>query len=95
MCINISLLQASYGDSIFISKNGYNILIDGGIAQTYQDFHNRRNPDKPLKLLIDDLKRKEQHIDLLIVTHIDDDHIGGIKEWFEYDYPDDDFVREI
>lgn len=95
MCINISLLQASYGDSIFISKNGYNILIDGGIAQTYQDFHDRRNPDKPLKLLIDDLKRKEQHIDLLIVTHIDDDHIGGIKEWFEYDYPDDDFVREI
>lgn len=48
-----------------------------------------------MKLLIDDLKRKEQHIDLLIVTHIDDDHIGGIKEWFEYDYPDDDFVREI
>lgn len=95
MPINISLLPANYGDCIFISSDGYNILIDGGIAQTYQDFHDRRNPDKPLKQFIANLKSKGQHIDLLIVTHVDDDHIGGIKEWFEYDYPDDDFVREI
>lgn len=93
--MNISLLPASYGDCIFISKNGYNILIDGGIAQTYQDFHDRRNPDKSLKQLIEELQRNEQHIDLLIVTHVDEDHVGGIKEWFECDYPDEVFVREI
>lgn len=95
MPINISLLPANYGDSIFVSSDGYNILIDGGIAQTYQDFHDRRSPDKPLKLFLENLKSKGLHIDLLIVTHVDEDHIGGIKEWFEYDYPDDNFVREI
>ena len=95
MPINISLLPASYGDCIFVSSDGYNILIDGGIAQTYQDIRDRRNSDKPLKLFIEDLKSKNLHIDLLIVTHVDEDHIGGIKEWFEYDYPDDNFVREI
>lgn len=95
MPINISLLPASYGDCIFVSSDGYNILIDGGIAQTYQDLHDRRNPDKPLKRFIEDLKNKGQHIDLLIVTHVDEDHIGGIKEWFEYDYPDEHFVQEI
>lgn len=95
MPISISLLPASYGDCIFVSSDGYNILIDGGIAQTYQDLHDRRNPDKPLKQFIEGLKSKGQHIDLLIVTHVDEDHIGGIKEWFGYDYPDDNFVREI
>lgn len=95
MPINISLLPASYGDCIFVSSDGYNILIDGGVALTYQDLRDRRNSDKPLKLFIEDLKSKDLHIDLLIVTHVDEDHIGGIKEWFEYDYPDDNFVREI
>lgn len=95
MPINISLLPAEHGDCIFISDNGYNILIDGGIAQTYQNFHDRRNPDKPLKLLINKLHEENKHIDLLVVTHVDDDHIGGIIEWFENDFPEENFVREI
>lgn len=95
MPINISLLPAEHGDCIFISSEGYNILIDGGIAQTYQDLHDRRNPDKPLKLLINKLHEENEHIDLLVVTHVDDDHIGGIIEWFEDDFPEENFVREI
>lgn len=80
MAINITLLPAEHGDCIFVSAYDYNILIDGGVAQTYQDLHDRRNPDKPLKLLIDKLHEENKHIDLLIVTHVDDDHIGGIIE---------------
>lgn len=41
------------------------------------------------------LKEKEKHIDLLVCTHVDDDHIGGIRKWFETDFPTKDFVREI
>ena len=32
--------------------------------------------------MLSDLKDKSQVIDLLIITHIDDDHIGGIKAMF-------------
>lgn len=95
MAINITLLPAEHGDCIFVSAYDYNILIDGGVAQTYQDLHDRRNPDKPLKLLIDKLHEENKHIDLLIVTHVDDDHIGGIIEWFEDEFPEEDLVREI
>ena len=95
MPINISLLQAYYGDCIFLSYEGFNILIDGGTSLTYQNLHDRRNPDKDLKKLVCQLQDADQHIDLLVVTHVDDDHIGGIKEWFENNYPADGFIHEI
>ena len=44
---------------------------------------------------MEQLQSDNQHIDLLVVTHVDDDHIGGIKEWFENNYPADGFIREI
>lgn len=95
MPINISLLQAYYGDCIFLSYDGFNVLIDGGTSRTYQDLHDRHNPDKALKKLVEQLQSDNQHIDLLVITHVDDDHIGGIKEWFENNYPADGFIREI
>lgn len=97
VCIDI--LQAGYGDSIFISiskeNSSFNILVDGGLASTYYNARERRNPMGPLKTLLDDLKKRDDHIDLLICTHVDDDHIGGIRKWFETDFPTKDFVREI
>lgn len=95
MPINISLLQAYYGDCIFLSYEGGNILIDGGTSQTYHDLHDKHNPDKALKKLVRQLQDDNQHIDLLVVSHVDDDHIGGIKEWFENNYPADGFISEI
>ena len=95
--IDIKVLQAGYGDCIFISLIGdtdeFNILIDGGLRATYNNVYNRRNPVGPLKALICELKEQQRKIDLLILTHVDDDHILGIKEWFEHDFPTADFVR--
>lgn len=95
----LQLLDAGYGDSIFISiklaVREYNILIDGGLKSTYFNAKNRRSPSGPLKLLLDDLKDKERCIDLLVVTHIDDDHIGGICKWFEMDFPENNFVKQV
>ena len=97
--VMIQVLQAGYGDCIFISiqkeNRLFNILIDGGLASTYYDARERRNPSGVLKMLLDKLKAEDDHIDLLICTHVDDDHIGGIRKWFEMDFPTDDFVREI
>lgn len=95
MQTQISLLPAYYGDCIFLTYDGYNILIDGGTRNTYRDIRDRRSPDKALKVLIDCLKERQQHIDLLIITHVDDDHIGGILEWFENNYPEEGFIKEI
>lgn len=91
----IQILKAGYGDSIFLSikreSSEYNILIDGGLSATYYDAKNKRSPNGPLKRLLDGLKADGRCIDLLIVTHVDDDHIGGIRKWFEMDFPEKRF----
>lgn len=93
------ILQADYGDCIFFSlTNGtkeYNILVDGGTDHTYYDFRNRRNPVGPLKELIDGLIAEERHIDLLVLTHVDDDHLLGIKAWFEDCFPSQNLVENF
>ena len=97
--LQIQVLKAEYGDCIFLSikkeKHEFNILVDGGLKKTYQNLKNKRIPSGPLKELINELKQTSRLINLIIVTHIDDDHIGGIKEWFESDFPSNKFVNKI
>ena len=83
--MTIKFLQAFNGDCILISlkdDNGFNrnILVDGGIGETYKlDKRNKGKPIYgPLKTIITNLKDNHKIIDLLILTHNDDDHIGGI-----------------
>ena len=84
--MKIKFLPAFNGDCILISFDHKgekkNILIDGGIPRTYQ-YH--------LKPELEKLVNENEKIDLLIITHIDDDHIGGIKEL----YQDVDFCRDF
>lgn len=64
------MMPAQYGDCFWISTNSkFNILVDGGLKTTYNEW---------IKPLI--LKKGKRNIifDLVIVTHIDCDHIGGI-----------------
>lgn len=96
--VEVNVLKAGHGDCLFISikgENTYNILIDGGTSFCYERKERNRMVPGALKLLIEELKENNEHIDLLILTHIDDDHIGGLKEWFENDFPTTDFVREL
>lgn len=70
--IKLNILKAASGDSIhlqYISNEGIqkNILIDGGIENIYQ---------KEIKHILKDILL----LDLVIVTHIDRDHIGGINK---------------
>lgn len=97
--VTIEVLQAGYGDCIFISimkeNRLFNILVDGGQASTYYNVREKRNSSGALKTLLNRLKDNREHIDLLVCTHVDDDHIGGIRKWFEMDFPTKDFVHEI
>lgn len=74
----IEMLKAENGDCFLIKYNEKTILIDGGTVGTYTS---------SLKNKI----RNIESIDLLIVTHIDDDHINGIKKIFE----DNEFPHNI
>lgn len=74
--MNIKVLPAHNGDCLLISFNDgdtiRNILIDGGVGRT----------SLPLLKELKAIQTQGQFIDLLIVTHIDDDHIGGIVNIF-------------
>lgn len=98
--VDIEPLKAGYGDCIFvtISYDGkeFIIMIDGGISLTYSHRGRLgRKEDGVLKSKLKQLKEDDRKIDLLIITHVDDDHIGGVLKWFEDQLPSADFVQQI
>ena len=70
--LKIHVIDAAHGDCIFLDFESTKILIDCG---PYKPFLTRRNVHNNLKQLLG----PEQKIDLAIVTHNDDDHIGGFE----------------
>jgi len=71
--LKIEMLPAYHGDCIWIEygKPGdrvYRVLIDGGPSANY----------KRLSARLAALAPNDRHFDLLIVSHIDEDHIGGL-----------------
>jgi len=70
--ISIELLPAAHGDAIWIEygppSRPHRILIDGGPAPTYEAGLRRR---------IAALPEQKRRFELMVVTHIDADHIDG------------------
>ncbi len=70
--ITIEMLPAAHGDCLWIEYGScdeiHRILIDGGPAHTYPALRER----------ILQLPADQRHFELLVVTHIDCDHIDGI-----------------
>lgn len=63
------MYPAKNGDAFLLSSDKTNILIDGGYASTFNQH------------ISDDLKAigsKNESLELVITTHIDSDHIGGL-----------------
>lgn len=88
--MRVKFLKAYNGDAALLTfKEGTfhrNVLIDGGISATYLRKDKKGKIEYgELKGIIDGIRAKKQIIDLLIVTHVDDDHIGGILKWLEND----------
>jgi metal-dependent hydrolase (beta-lactamase superfamily II) len=73
--IDIKMFKAENGDSFLLKfDNGQNILIDMGTHITYKS----EIKDELLKL-----NNVNHKIDLLVVSHIDNDHIGGVIEFIK------------
>lgn len=73
---SIKILKAGQGDSILIrflgnDKDYKNILIDGGNSKTEYRNH--------LKKEILQIQESMESIDLLVITHTDQDHVKGIQ----------------
>jgi len=68
----IEVLPAGHGDCLWVEygsrSSKHRMLIDGGPYTAFDVLQDR----------IDKLKPKNRHLDLMIVTHIDADHIEGI-----------------
>jgi hypothetical protein len=84
--MQIKFLKAGSGDSILISHQTHHILIDGG-----------NEPDYLLAQLTN-IYASSQCIDLLVITHHDDDHINGILVFLERVVKrefGDHFIKEV
>lgn len=69
--MKVEILQAGTGDSIWISDKKKNIVIDGGKSSSAIMARYNQLP-------------QDENIDLLVVTHIDSDHIAGIIALVEH-----------
>jgi beta-lactamase superfamily II metal-dependent hydrolase len=83
--MKIIIFQADKGDSLLIQgQDGRNIFADGGLKRSYR---------KHVRVTLGVLAKNGEIIDLVYVSHIDQDHIGGILQlmddavdWRVYDY---------
>lgn len=74
MSIEIRLEKAFDGECIWVrygEADKFNIIIDSGPAKFLKNFNS----------LIDKIKALDERVDLLILTHIHDDHIGGFRKY--------------
>lgn len=94
--MRINFLKAFNGDSILISflenETPRNILIDGGIGDTYKSASNVKGE---LFKAIKKIREDKQFIDLLVLTHFDDDHIGGILRWLNKDKEAVSLIKKV
>ena len=75
--IGIKVFKASEGDSILVSfgeNKEFNIMVDMGLDSTYRKY---------IKKELIKLRDKKKELDLLIVTHVDKDHILGALEFIK------------
>lgn len=87
MSIKLKAFQALDGDCISFKYGtdlNKNIIIDLGYLKTYKN---------TLKKEIEAIRESKEKIDLLIITHVDRDHISGIKGLFR-DYHLGEVVNE-
>src|SRR5690349_18295208 len=77
----IEMLPADYGDCLWIeygsANQTYRVLIDGGPRSTY------RRLKKVIQARMGGLPDNDRRFELLIISHIDEDHLGGILKLLE------------
>ncbi|MFK7973217.1 MAG: ComEC/Rec2 family competence protein [Bacteroidia bacterium] len=83
-------LPADYGDSILVQfvgndeRNHY-IWVDGGLGRSYEQHG---------KAILSAIAKQEEHVDLMVVSHVDQDHIGGILAMASDPEAPHDFIEQ-
>lgn len=67
------MYPAKNGDAFLVDAARAYVLIDAGYASTYHDF---------IAADLEQLAKQGGRLDLVVCTHIDADHIGGLLEFF-------------
>jgi beta-lactamase superfamily II metal-dependent hydrolase len=83
--MKIRVFQSDKGDCLLITSDaGANILVDGGMSSSFQEH---------VQPFLGQMSEAGEHLDLLYVSHIDQDHIGGVLQlldntmlWRVHDY---------
>lgn len=88
---HVQFIDVGQGDSALITTPaGKHILVDGGGTVTFrkkgEEWRNRKSPyEVGVKTLVPLLKKRGVHrIDVMIATHGDQDHIGGLQAVLEH-----------
>lgn len=85
--IQIKMFKANEGDALLVSFGGnkqYNIMIDMGLDVTY---FNHIKPE------LEKIKQMGRKLDLLVITHIDEDHILGGLEFLKENGQNGEIVK--
>lgn len=72
--MKIRIFQSDQGDCLLISNKESNILVDGGMASSYTEH---------VAPILAKMREKGEVLDLVCVSHIDQDHISGILKMIE------------
>jgi beta-lactamase superfamily II metal-dependent hydrolase len=83
--VKLTVFQAGKGDCLLLqSKDGKNILVDGGVRDAYRTH---------VAPALGALEQQGEVLDLVYLSHIDDDHIAGVLQlmddhvaWRVYDF---------
>ncbi|MEZ8780267.1 AVAST type 1 anti-phage system MBL fold metallo-hydrolase Avs1a [Vibrio splendidus] len=70
--MRIKMYPAANGDAFLLSSGRTNVLIDGGYAKTFNTY---------IRQDLEEIASKGECLNLVIVSHIDSDHIGGIIQF--------------
>lgn len=76
----LKMYPAKNGDAFLVDAGGTHILIDAGYASTYQDF---------IAKDLTQLAKEGGKLSLVVCSHVDADHIGGLLEFFSLNGPSD------
>jgi len=76
--LKLIVVQAQFGDCLLLQSSSdrecTQVLIDGGTIQTYES---------DLKSTIEGFPKGERKLDLVVLSHIDNDHVLGLLDLFE------------